>query len=146
MTRLEKGRSQNIKIFLLAMLLFATMLACGSSSSGQSSGVSSNERAEVIIPAGELYKYEDNYPTGQDVFVRKKDGTIDPRPNDLEELCKDWLYYRKKIIEAESAGQTDKADEYRATFRQVNAWLDEYNEDDVGTMFTILEEQGYSPP
>jgi hypothetical protein len=99
----------------------------------------------IIVPAGKLSDLSP-YPTKKDVFVRKRDGTIDERPNDLEELCKDWLYYRKKIIEHEVAGKTEKAAEARARFQAVNFWLDEYDESDVGTMFTILEEMGYEPP
>lgn len=88
----------------------------------------------------------DNASTNEDTVVQKKDGSIDARDNDLEELCKDWLYYRKKIMEAESAGQTKKAERHRESFQQVNAWLDEYNQSDVSAMFDRLDAEGYSPP
>ncbi len=101
---------------------------------------------DLIIPAGKLHEYADSYPWNQDVFVRKNDGTIDSRPNDLEELCKDWLFYRYKILEAEGAGQSEQAEDYRATFQDVNSWLADYAESDWGTMFTILENDGYSWP
>lgn len=85
-------------------------------------------------------------PKPIEVYVQKSDGSTDARANDLEELCKDWLYYRKKIMEAESAGKTEKAAKYRESFQQVNAWLDEYNESDITATFERLEAQGYSPP
>ena len=139
-------RKRTLAIFLVAASLFIAIMACGGSNESKPSGGAPQDDGEIIIPAGKLHEYADNYPTNQDVFVRKLDETTDTRPNDLEELCKDWLYYRKKIMDAENAGQTDKAADYRAQFQKVNAWLDEYNQSDVSAMFEILETQGYSPP
>ena len=66
--------------------------------------------------------------------------------DELEDLCKDWLYYRKKILEHEAAGNTEKADKARQRFQQVNAWLAEYDDADVNAMFDKLEREGYEPP
>ena len=41
--------------------------------------------------------------------IPKKDGTYETvRHNDLEELCKDWYFYRKKILEAHQVGDSAK--------------------------------------
>jgi len=126
-------------------LLITVAIACVSCSTNEASN-SPSRSGDLTISTGKLNQYLSNYPSNQNVYVQKKDGTIDSRPNDLEELCKDWQYYRNKIIEAESAGDSDKAADYRAHFQQVNAWLDDYHESDVSAMFDILERQGYSPP
>jgi hypothetical protein len=123
---------------LIITLLIIITIACGGSSTTKS--------GDVTIPAGKLNQYLSNYPSNKNVYVEKKDGTTDNRPDDLEELCKDWLYYGQKIIEAESAGRSDKAADYRESFQQVNVWLSDYYESDVTAMFEILERQGYSPP
>jgi hypothetical protein len=123
---------------LIITLLIIITIACGDSSTTKS--------GDVTIPAGKLNQYLSNYPSNKNVYVEKKDGTTDNRPDDLEELCKDWLYYGQKIIEAESAGRSDKAADYRESFQQVNVWLSDYYESDVTAMFEILERQGYSPP
>jgi hypothetical protein len=83
----------------------------------------------------------DTYSNYDEVFVTKKDGSLDARPNDLEELCLDMLYYRKKIIEYTQSGETNKADEARISFNQTNAWLSAYDENDIGYMWTIIEKR-----
>ena len=95
--------------------------------------------SKLIVPAGELAKYLDTYSNYKEVFVTKLDGSLDERPNDLEELCLDWLYYRNKILEYTQAGKTDKAADARTAWNEINAWLNEYNENDVSTMFLIIE-------
>ncbi len=102
-------------------------------------------RPTVVVPAGGLSEL-DVYPTDSDVFVRKLDGTLAERPNDLEEMCKDWLFYRNQILKHNAAGRTNKADEARRDFQTVNSWLNAYSEEDVVAMFEILEVMGYEPP
>lgn len=63
--------------------------------------------------------------------VRKKDGTLDPRECDLEELCKDWIYYRRKAWEYAQKGNRDSLAEAQQGFAQTNAWLSAYREEDV---------------
>jgi hypothetical protein len=100
-----------------------------------------NSLLKLIVPAGELAKYMDSYSNYKEVFVTKKDGSLDIRPNDLEELVLDWLYYQGKIIEYTQAGETDKANKARIAWNEVNSWLNEYNENDVGTMYSIIEKR-----
>lgn len=112
-----------------------------SPSSGPSAAPTSTEQSTTLrVPAGKLSRYESVYSDYAEVFVEMKDGTVDPRPNDLEELCKDYAFFRRKILEYSSAGQLEKADEARASFRAVDAWLDEYDRNDFETMyFSILK-------
>ena len=63
--------------------------------------------------------------------IAKRDGTLDPRPNDLDELCKDWVYYRTKILKHTSEGDLRSAARARAAFADINAWLSAYRDDDV---------------
>ncbi len=104
----------------------------GSSSSSQNKG-------DITIPAGKLRDYVNSYSSYNNVYVKKANGTTDSRANDLEELCKDWLYYRRKITEAESAGDSDRANDYRNSFNSINNWLNDYKESDVTAMFDILD-------
>ena len=101
----------------------------------------------VILRPGqfsERYGYAPfDYPMGGGILIAKKDGTVDERRNDLEELCKDWYYYRSKILEHASKGNLDKAEDARKWFRAINAWLEEYDYLDVAAMNGILEETGY---
>jgi hypothetical protein len=72
--------------------------------------------------------------------IPKKDGSYETaRCNDLEELCNDYIFYRKKILQANQEGDTNKVNEYRAKFQQVNTWLSQYNESDVQNTFSRLE-------
>lgn len=96
-------------------------------------------KSQLIVPAGQLAQYVDNYSTYDEVFVTKNDGNLDDRPNDLEELCLDWLYYRDKILEYEQAGQTENANEARTAWNEINVWLNEYNPRDVEVMFSIVQ-------
>jgi hypothetical protein len=100
---------------------------------------------KLTVPAGKLSEMDD-YPKGGEVFVQKKNGTTDPRPNDLEELCKDWLFYRKQISKYTASGDTEKTERARAAFQDVNIYLSEYADSDVAAMFDILERMGYEPP
>lgn len=71
-----------------------------------------------------------------------KDGTYETtRCNDLDELCKDYLFYRKKILQANQEGDMKKVNEYRVSFQKVNAWLSRYKESDVQNTFSRLENQ-----
>jgi hypothetical protein len=108
----------------------------------QAPASTSNSMSKLIVPAGELAQYSDTYANYKEVFVTKIDGSLDERPNDLEELCLDWLYYREKILEYTQAGETDKAAEARTSWNETNDWLDAYNENDVGAMFSIIDKRG----
>ena len=41
--------------------------------------------------------------------ITKKDGTLDARECDLEELCKDWVFYKRKVVEYSREGNEAKA-------------------------------------
>jgi hypothetical protein len=63
--------------------------------------------------------------------ITKKDGTLDARECDLEELCKDWVFYRRKAMEYSSDGSEAKAADAQRWFKRINASLSEYREEDV---------------
>lgn len=87
----------------------------------------------IIIPAGELgAKYQT--VKGKRFNVRKLDGTIDARENDLEELAQDWIFYRNKILEYHRGGDYKKANKARGAFEQINFLLNAYNQNDVSFM------------
>ncbi len=69
--------------------------------------------------------------TSPDAQVTKKDGTVDSRPNDLEELCKDYAYYKAKAYKYGREGDEQAAAEARKSFEKVNIWLSQYAEGDV---------------
>ena len=72
--------------------------------------------------------------------VPMKDGSYETtRCNDLEELSKDYIFYRKKILQANQEGNTKKVNEYRAKFQQINAWLSRYNDSDVSKTISHFE-------
>ena len=74
--------------------------------------------------------------------IPKKDGTYETvRHNDLEELCKDWYFYRKKILEAHQVGDSAKVTKYQESFRQVNKWINEYNEKDIQAVMSRVEKE-----
>lgn len=71
--------------------------------------------------------------------IAKKDGSYEStRCNDLEELCKDYYYFRAKIIQASRNGNTQKAGEYRNSFNQINDWLSQYHDSDVQNMMSAV--------
>jgi hypothetical protein len=71
--------------------------------------------------------------------VPMKDGSYETgRCNDLEELCKDWLFYRREIIKAQREGDKKKVIEYQENFRQTNEWLNKYKDADVQNTFSRL--------
>lgn len=119
---------QRLKYFVGA-LIFAFLLA------GIYNGLTSRPHEATI---------ENQQPA---VDIPKKDGTFErERSNDLEELCKDYLFYRKKILKANAAGDMEGVAKARSSFNQINKWLNEYNEQNVSNMFTKLEQSGYNPP
>lgn len=63
--------------------------------------------------------------------IAKRDGTVDPRRNDLDELCKDWVYYRTKVQKHTREGDIKSAARARAAFADINGWLSAYKDDDV---------------
>lgn len=68
--------------------------------------------------------------------IAKKDGTMAERECDLEELCKDWVFFRKRAIESSADGEDAKAKEYQVGFNKTNTWLSAYREEDVQACLT----------
>jgi len=101
---------------------------------------------KVYLKKGELEKYN-SLPSGKELYVMKKNGSYDDRANDLEELCKDYLYYRNKILKYAKAGDNQGAAKARSNFNQVNSTMSlEYTEKDIQQMFTLIEKSGYKAP
>jgi len=73
--------------------------------------------------------------------VVKKDGTVDSRPNDLIELCRDYVHFRNKIIQAARNGDTEAANEARSNFNKANNWLSEYRDADVAPCIEQAEDE-----
>lgn len=65
--------------------------------------------------------------------IAKKDGTYDERPNDLDELCKDWVFYKARAYKYGREGDQEAAQDARNHFQQTNVWLEQYKEEDVTT-------------
>ena len=63
--------------------------------------------------------------------ITKKDGTLDARECDLEELCKDWVFYKRKAVEYSREGNEAKAADAQRGFKKTNTWLSAYREEDV---------------
>lgn len=61
----------------------------------------------------------------------KKDGTFDERKDDLDELCKDFVFYKAKAYKYGREGNMQEAQEARASLEKTNIWLSQYNESDV---------------
>jgi hypothetical protein len=89
------------------------------------------------VPSGELRKHPDFLSYDQ-VNVQKLDGTLDSRESDLLELGKDYLYYRKTILQKHYAGDTVGEAKARGAFEQTNQWLNAYSEDDVSFLIATL--------
>ncbi len=161
--RLKKKKARNLLVAFLAVLgfvvlLFSCMIVYGNYRLSHPQVSSSTRQPKtqqpatqpptqvlpLVVQAGTLSQYESQITKDTVINVYKKDGTLDERQGDIKELCLDWLYYRAKIQEYESAGENEKANEARASFDKINLWLDEYNEADVETMFSIIENNNWS--
>lgn len=94
---------------------------------------------KVYLKAGELEKYN-SLPSGKELYVMKKNGSYDDRGNDLEELCRDYVFYRDRILKYARAGNNKGATKARNSFNQVNNTMTlEYTENDIQKMFTLIE-------
>jgi predicted nucleic acid-binding Zn ribbon protein len=146
-----KKKKSRLIFYLVSTLVLVLLCCCGGSLLNLGSRPTTNRSVTrtpstptvekvLYVSTGQLSKYADEYSKYEEVFVYKKDGTLAERPNDLEELCLDYVFYRRKILEYDAAGETKEADEARTAFQQVNIWLDEYDRDDFETMyFDILK-------
>jgi hypothetical protein len=95
--------------------------------------------SKVHLKKGELSKYT-SLPSKTDLYVMKKDGTYDQRANDLEEMCRDYVFYRNRILKYTRSGDLGAAADARNSFNQINNTLSiQYYEDDTSKMFTLIE-------
>lgn len=94
---------------------------------------------KIYLKKGELEKYT-SIPSNTDLYVLKKDGTYDARANDLEEMCRDYIFYRNRILKYTRSGEYNKASSARSSFNQINNTLTiQYYEGDIQYMFTLIE-------
>lgn len=120
----KKGMSKTLKYLLIIMAIgmFANVFLIKRDRMAASSPVASTARAAP--------------DTSPECNIPKKDGSMDERKCDLQELCKDWVFYRKKIMEYSGEGNVVKATDARASFNRVNQWLSAYKESDVSSCIT----------
>jgi hypothetical protein len=97
------------------------------------------EPVVIEVQAGQLGRVIGTIPMGATINVRKLGGALAPRPGDLEELARDWLFWRGRILEQAAKGQESKAAESRVQFQAVNRQLAEYDQGDVSTMIAAIE-------
>lgn len=134
------------RMLLLLIVLVMAALACGGSSSSttQATRVPGDT---IIVSTGtlrETIRGRSGTVTKSTIInVRKLNGTLDNRDNDLRELCLDFIYYRDQIVKETARGNTSKADDARRQMDRINRWLDAYHEDDVQFMFTLIGEKNW---
>jgi hypothetical protein len=118
------------KIALISSLLFVFVFTLLGHAYGQERG--------IIVPSGKLQALYSKVK-GKKFSVRKLDGTIDDRQDDLQELAQDWIFYRNRILKYQHEADYEKAAKARRKFQQVNAWLDAYDPNDVSFMISVFE-------
>lgn len=140
----KKARNSLLPLFLFLMAFFILYIKyCGIPDAEKSMRKESAANApSLYLKKGDLNKYA-SLPNGRKLLIMKKNGSYDNRVNDLEELCKDWIYYRNKIIKLAGEGDSSGAAKARASFNEVNINLSEYEEKDVQKMFSLIGESGY---
>lgn len=65
--------------------------------------------------------------------ITKKDGSVDSRINDLDELCEDFVYYKAKAYKYGREGNEKAASDAREGLAKVNASLSQYRDSDVSS-------------
>lgn len=121
--RKKQGASMVVAFFLILFIIFVFSIALNPLQRQSSDTTVANDYKACNTP--------------------KKDGTYETtRCNDLEELGKDWFFYRKKILQAVQEGDEKKANGHRRKFQEINVWLAQYKETDVDNMFSRLKDAG----
>jgi hypothetical protein len=88
------------------------------------------------VPTSVTHTTQSSQATSPECNIPKKDGSMDARKCDLEELCKDWVFYRRKILLYSSEGNESGAANARNSFNRVNEWLSAYKDSDVSACLT----------
>ena len=91
---------------------------------------------QIIVPSGKLEAFYSKVH-GKNFSVIKMDGTIDERQDDLQELAKDWIFYRDRIMKYSSEANYEKVQKARMNFQKINVWLEAYDSNDVSFMISV---------
>lgn len=97
------------------------------------------EPVVIEIQAGRLGAEIGAIPRRATINVRKLDGTLADRPGDLEELARDWLFWRGRILKQAAQGKESQAADSRQKFGTTKQRLTEYDPGDVSTMIEAVE-------
>jgi hypothetical protein len=104
---------------------------------------STNSYLPSIVHPGQLKNYADKITKNGVVNVCKLNGKIDEREDDLKQLCLDWYFYRKMIAKYHQENNSKKLRESQVGFQRINQWLNDYHQDDVSVMLSLIEQAGW---
>lgn len=89
------------------------------------------------IPAGQLNTYLGDFGD-IDFYLARKDGTIAQWPNDIEKLSRDFILYRRLIVDFSKKGDKPSVAQTQGQFDATSQWLSDYHRHDVQAMLTYL--------
>ncbi len=119
---LRRGYSQRVHLAAIVWLAIFSFKLISNIYTSPSANVSEPSIKPAVV---ETPKADD------DVQIAKKDGTVDPRPNDLVELCKDHTFYEQQILVKSRKGDEAGAADARVSLSNVNDCISAYRDDDV---------------
>jgi hypothetical protein len=124
-----------LKVFLgvIGLMLLLRILASGGSSPTSSGG--------TTAPAQNIASAKQISPVPKKSGITKKDGTVDERENDLDELCKDWVFYKARAYKFGREGDQKAAADAQKSFAETNRWLSDYRDEDVTRVCAIYDTQ-----
>ena len=122
----KKGGLGKLLLMLMAIGLVASFLQKNETSSAQAPASAAKIAITPVLVEKKVAKV-----LAAECKVAKKDGTLDERECDLEELCKDWVFYRGKTLKHSREGEQSKLSEAQRAFNKTNVWLRAYQEKDV---------------
>lgn len=73
------------------------------------------------------------------VQITKKDGTVDQRANDLDEICQDWVRAKAKSYKYGREGNQEAAAAARKDLADTTRWLSDYRDEDVARVCAIYD-------
>jgi hypothetical protein len=97
------------------------------------------KEGKFYIPAGMLGNYINDLG-GKEFYLNRKNGTSAAWPNDIENLCRDYVLYKKQIEEYSQNGEKNHLTQLQGEFEGTNQWLNQYHDDDVQAMFVYLNQ------
>jgi hypothetical protein len=119
-----------IGLMIVAALIFLRLSQQPPSTGDHNKSPQLTEKPEVTAKTSAVTPYP---------HVPKKNGSYDPRTNDLWELAQDWVYFRNKIIRLNAQGDAEGASSARKDFEQVNQYISQYREEDVSAAIAKAE-------